>query len=182
MPKYIFLSSVFIVILAFFISVRAQAEDFVPYTYPTYPFTIKYPIDWSIQDIKKNATGVLFKSPDGFGNVLVTFKNTTIPLQNMYSRLLLMESHGFKLLEFNNNTYYLSDHPAIRIVGIQSYGEKGEPSPTAGLPTHDAKIMSLSIELAGKLYTVDYFSSPQRFFIYLPTAQQMIDSFQILSS
>jgi hypothetical protein len=55
MSKYICLSSVLI-------SVRAQAEDFASYTYPTYPFTIKFPIDWGIQDTKLNATGVLFKS------------------------------------------------------------------------------------------------------------------------
>jgi len=172
--------TVFIVTLALLISVRAQAEDFVSYTYHTYPFTIKYPMDWSIQDIK-NATGVLFKSPDEFGNVLVTIKKTTIPLDNMFDKLVLMESHGFKLLEFNNNTYYLSDHPAIRIVGIQSYVGEGESPLVPGVPLHDAKIMSLSIESGGKLYMVDYFSPPQKF-NYLPTVQQMIDSFQILSS
>ena len=181
MSKYLFLSSVFIVTLALLISVRAQAEDFASYTYPTYPFTIKYPIDWSIQDTK-NATGVLFKSPDEFGNVLVTIKKTTVPLDKMFDKLVLMESHGFKLLEFNNNTYYLSDHPAIRIVGIQSYVGEGESPLVPGVPLHDAKIMSLSIELGGKLYTVDCFSPPQKFFNYLPTVQQMIDSFQILSS
>jgi hypothetical protein len=30
-----------------------------------------------------------------------------------------MEAHGFRLTEFNNNTYFLSGHPAIRLVGIQ---------------------------------------------------------------
>ncbi|HEY7078601.1 MAG TPA: hypothetical protein VH500_02800 [Nitrososphaeraceae archaeon] len=153
MSKYVFLSSVFIVTLALLISVRAQAEDFASYTYPTYPFTIKYPMDWSIQDTK-NATGVLFKSPDEFGNVLVTIKKTTIPLGKMFDKLVLMESHGFKLLEFNNNTYYLSDHPAIRIVGIQSYVGEGESPLVPDVPLHDAKIMSLSIELGGKLRSI----------------------------
>ena len=30
-------------------------------------------------------------------------------------RQTLMESHGFKLLEFNNNTYYIADHAAVKI-------------------------------------------------------------------
>jgi|SRR5215472_993067 len=102
------------------------------------------------------------------------------PLEKMFDKLPLMESHGFKLLEFNNNTYYLADHPAIKIVGIHPIG--GQSPLVPDVPRHDAKIMSLGIELAGKLYTIDYFSPPQKFFNYLPTVQQMIDSFQILSS
>jgi hypothetical protein len=76
-----------------------------------------------------------------------------------------MEAHGFRLTEFNNNTYFLSGHPAIRLVGIQD----------------DEKIMLYAIKSGANAYAVKYISSPDTYLTYLASAQQMLDSFQVIN-
>lgn len=69
------------------------------------------------------------------------------------------------ILELDVSRYFLSGHPAIRII---------ETSSEPGL-----KAMTYNVLLNGKVtYLV---SQPEDFPIYLQTAQSMIDSFQIIS-
>jgi len=53
-----------------------------------------------------------------------------------------------------------------------------------GVPSHDVKTMYYASELGvwprSELYAVGYLSSPETYPNYLSTAQQMIDSFQIV--
>lgn len=72
------------------------------------------------------------------------------------------------ILELDVSRYFLSGHPAIRII---------ETSSEPGL-----KAMTYNVLLNGKWYKVTYLvSQPEDFPIYLQTAQSMIDSFQIIS-
>ena len=34
---------------------------------------------------------------------------------------------GFRPIEVNTNNYFLSGHPAVRIIGIAGFGRPGEP-------------------------------------------------------
>lgn len=85
---------------------------------------------------------------------------------NIKYALGIMEAHGFRLTEFNNNTYFLSGHPAIRLVGIQD----------------DEKIMLYAIKSGANAYAVKYISSPDTYLTYLASAQQMLDSFQVINA
>ena len=77
-------------------------------------------------------------------------------------------SSNENLLELDTSRYFLSGHPAIRLVETSSQ--------------LDLKAMVYNVVLNGKWYKVTYFvSPPEDFPKYLQTAQSMIDSFQIIS-
>jgi hypothetical protein len=161
-------------------NVAARTENFLTYTNVNYGFTIKYPSDWKVYDSNIATMGITFKSPDGLGNVEVAIKKTSLPLDILISHYLLeAKAHGFRLAELNNNTHFLSGHPAIRIIGIESFGKPGELPSSTGSP-HELKMMVYDIVLGGKLYHVRYVSPPENYLTYLPIAQHMIDSFQII--
>jgi hypothetical protein len=140
---------------------------------------MKYPSDWSVNDSNIN-NGIIFKSPDGHGAVQVVIKNLT-SYMTVGRFFLLLHLHrldlepGFRLLELNNYTsgYFLSGHPATRTIGIQN---------APGVPSHDIKMMYYATELGSELYAIGYLSSPETYPNYLLTAQQMIDSFQIIKT
>lgn len=95
-----------------------------------------------------------------------------------------MTSHPFaaaRLLELNTNNHFLSGHPAIRAIIIQSYGAPGEPGATQRIEPHDAKMMMFFAISQAKKYSVGYLALPESFPNQLQTAQTMIDSFQIIS-
>jgi hypothetical protein len=76
--------------------------------------------------------------------------------------------------------YFLSGHPALRAIGIGSFGGPGEPGATQGIEPRDVKMMFVTV-LGGKGYSVGYAALPENFPNLLQTAQTMIDSFQIIS-
>jgi hypothetical protein len=90
-------------------------------------------------------------------------------------------SPGVKLLELDLTRYFLSGHPAIRLIEIRSYGRPGEPGASQGIEPHDAEMMMLFATSGGKGYSVGYLSVPERFNDYLQIEQEMINSFQIIS-
>jgi hypothetical protein len=64
--------------------------------------------------------GVLFgKSPQGDVQVSRNLDpNPTASLEHEIRNILVyQQAHGFKLTELNTNTYFLSGHQAIRVVG-----------------------------------------------------------------
>lgn len=90
--------------------------------------------------------------------------------------LSYMESTGFRPLELVNNTYFLSGHQAVRLIGMQ--GSEGNPA--EGISPHETKMMMYTIKVGTELYVADYVSFSNSYSTYLPTAQQMIDSFQLI--
>jgi hypothetical protein len=96
-----------------------------------------FPSNWNINNSKINSIGIEFVSPDKTGYVQV-YKNI-IPNANLANEVSYtvygLETLGFRLTELNNNTYFLSGHPAVRVTGIASYGE------SKGIPPHDVEMM-----------------------------------------
>jgi PsbP-like protein len=140
------------------------------YTNTDFGFTMKYPSDWTVDD--KNLTlGIKFTSPDGpgVGAVLVG-----ITLEDLANSLPSNQSHRLKLIEMDKSGYFLSGHPALRIIFSQSGVRQGaEP--------YDVKLMGFVVVLGGKEYVIVYAARPESFPNQLQTAQTMIDSFQIIS-
>jgi hypothetical protein len=123
---------------------------------------------------------VRFTSPDGGGTILVSVINHSLPNETRLStqdlaKEIISPSPGKKVIEVNANDYFLSGHPAVRVIGIQSYAA------SEGIEPYDAKTMIIAAPLSGKVYSVGYASLPERFNDYLQTAQTMIESFQIMS-
>jgi hypothetical protein len=155
-------------------NVVAQTENFLTYTNTNYGFTIKYPSDWNVDDSNITGMGVLFgKKPEGDVQVSrVPDPNVTASLEDEIKHMLLpgIEAHGFRLTELNTNTYFLSGYPAIRVIGIQHY------------PKFDVEIMETFIKSGANVYSVKYLSHPETYLTYLPIAQQMTDSFQVINA
>jgi hypothetical protein len=157
--------------------VRAQTSvhvSFLTYTNIDYGFTIKYPSNWSVDDKNISSLGVRFKSPDNSGSVLIGIRNATMTETKMslgnLSKEILMHppTSGFKFIELNTDSYFLSGHHGIKTVGIGSVGIK------------TVKINSLETILNEKLYQVDYLSPPDVYYNNLVIVQEMFDSFQII--
>ena len=137
---------------------------------------MKYPPDWTVNDTSTSV--VRFTSPDHFTNVLVHIGNQTSQTgRSLEEAAKLATAHpptGFNLLELNANNYFLSGHPALRIVGVKSFGGSN------GIPPFDVKAMSLVTYLGGKAYQLTYGGESERYSTNLQTGQEMIDSFQII--
>jgi hypothetical protein len=116
--------------------------------------------------------GILFRNGQGYVQVWRSpYPIPTISLERgMNFTLVYMQAHGFRLTELNTNTYFLSGHQAIRVIGIQHF------------PNGDLKMMMFAIRSGVNLYTVKYLSHPETYLTYLPIAQQIIDSFQVINS
>jgi hypothetical protein len=148
-------------------NVVAQTENFLTYTNTNYGFTIKYPSDWNVDDSNTTGMGVLFGS--GATAVQVWRIPSPIPtaLWAEHGFIFHILPLGFRLTELNTNTYFLSGHPAIRVTGIKNYPQGG-----------DREVMMTTTGT----YTVNYWSPAETYLTYLPIAQQMIDSFQVINA
>jgi len=157
---------------------QQDSTNFLTYTNTDLGFTIKYPSDWTVDDANvTNDQTVKFTSADRVGHLFVMIGNATqaqIVVANMNNEsekanaIRESLSSNENLLELDTNRYFLSGHPAIRLVETSSQ--------------LDIKAMVYNVLLNGKWYKVTYFvSPPEGFPKYLQTAQSMIDSFQIIS-
>jgi hypothetical protein len=188
--KYLILIVLTLVVLSSVLlpnlSTQALAQvnsSFLTYTNTDLGFTINYPSDWSIDDKNMSTIGIKFASPDGpgAGGVIVSATETGKTIEDFANSLPFNQSHGLKLIEMDKNGYFLSGHPALRVIGIGSFGGPGEPGETQGIEPHDVKMMMFVTILGGKEYGVSYLALPESFPNQLQTAQTMIDSFQIIS-
>jgi hypothetical protein len=191
MLPLLFLSFIVPSILSGIPSAGAQQDGtkFLTHTNTDLGFIIKYPPDWTVNDssIVNGHKVTSFTSPDRLGIVFVQIQNATqgeIAVYNMNdsaktNTIRLHLTPGERLIELDVTRYLLSGHPAIRIIETQSFGGPGQPISSK---PYDAKGMIYNVILGGKFYKVAYMvSPPERFPIYLQTAQSMIDSFQIIS-
>lgn len=119
----------FILLIQFIPGKVVAQTELLTYTNVNYGFTIKYPSDWNVDDSNITGMGVVFgKEPQGDVQV-VRISDPDIHLKEKYNItlehdirvhvLVLMQANGFRLIELNSNTYFLSGHPAVRVVGIQ---------------------------------------------------------------
>jgi hypothetical protein len=162
----------------------SASSNFLTYTNTDLGFTMKYPSDWTVDDSKIAINSVGFKSPDGVGIVVVGIVNVgpnetgALSTQNLTKGI---SSPGVRVIETNTNDYFLSGHPAHRVILIGGFGGPGEPGASQGIEPHDVKMMVIAANVSGKGYSVGYLSPPERFNDNLQTAQTMIESFQIIS-
>jgi hypothetical protein len=164
----------------------STTENLLTYTNSDYGFTIKYPSDWIVDDKNITTLGVKFMSHDSLANILISITNlqpneTRISLINMSKKIVMHPPTGFKPLEINTDSYFLSGHPAVRMVAIGSFGGPGEPGASQGIVPHVVKMMALVTNIGNKRYEVGYLSVPETYPKYLSVAQEMIDSFQAIS-
>jgi hypothetical protein len=157
---------------------EGQTKNFLTYTNTNYGFTIKYPADWNVDDSNISSMGVLF-GKIGQGDVQVWRSLATVAnpanesLEHVIKNILVyQQAHGFRLMELNTNTYFLSGHPAIRVVGVQGAPEYN----------HDVEIMTTTIKSGAHIYTIKYLSPVETYLTYLPIAQKMVDTFQVINS
>jgi hypothetical protein len=158
--KYILLS-LLSVIAYNTVPARAQQDsaNFLTYTNTDLGFTIKYPSGWTVDTTKiVSDHRVKFTSADGIGNVLVEVRNATdeqmaIATTNDESakangvRRLLSPNEN--LLELDVTRYFLSGHPAIRLVEIVSEHHSSSQ-------LYDLKGMTYTVFVGGKWYKVGY--------------------------
>jgi hypothetical protein len=137
---------------------QSGSSTFQTYTNTDLGFTINYPSDWIVDDKNMSTRGVTIVSPEGLGGGAVIISSedlkpneTKMSLDNLSKLMMQHQGHGTRFLELNENNYFLSGHPAIRAIIIQSYGAPGEPGATQGIEPHDAKMMMfLTISQAKK--------------------------------
>ena len=130
---------------------RAQQDNtnFLTYTNTDLGFTIKYPSDW-IVDYKSGTADnkmVRFTSADRVGTVGVVIQDIaseetgTSTTDDLANRITSRLPAGEKLLEVDKSGYFLSGHPAVRIMDIRSFEE----------PPLEVKSMEYSIALGLRL-------------------------------
>ena len=120
------------VILVTPVSAMAQTEDWLPYT--TDKFTIRYPSDWEITNVE--AKSVIFKSTSQGATVTVTAVfvgnySSAVP----YLISSMKQNNGLMITEMDNNSYFLSNNPATRVIGSLTSS-----------PGVDTEILSLRIQ------------------------------------
>jgi hypothetical protein len=164
----------------------AQQQQWSTYQDPSGIFAISYPSNWI--PTPGNDGGIMFRAPaetfsDKYVNAAVLVKSDTLP--SLTNTLQAMTE--YKLKSYSVST------PDDKL--IQSQGTS-----LAGLPAHMVIVQFLSVgnfldlwEMAklmaleewtvkdDKSYSILYITPVEKFEQYLPIAQQMINSFRILS-
>ena len=160
----------------------SYSQNFLLYTNPDDDFKIWYPSKWSINEGNIIHSGVVIASPDGAGKILVSVINIS-PLESRMTPSELAKSvlssqndNRSRLIELDANNYFLSGHPAVKIVQI-----KNNDTGLDGSDDIQYKSMSLVTLVEGKAYFVSYIAQPEKFPNYLQTAQTIIDSFEIVN-
>ena len=161
---------------------KSYSQHFLLYTNPDHDFKIWYPSDWSINEKNITHTGVIIASPDMVGKILVSVMNVS-PIESKMSTSELAKSvlssqndSSSRFIELDANNYFLSGHPALKIVQIRNT-DAGLDGDTAG----EYKSMSLITLVEGKAYFISYIAQPVMYPNYLQIAQTIIDSFEITS-
>jgi len=132
-------------------------------TFSRMDYNLQHPSDWTVEP-GISGEGIMLKPNDG--SVLLEFGIHYISMSIPFSKELAFEKTRLKLTEFDNNTF-ISGHPAVKIVGIESSGR-----------LQGYEVMILLSQFGGKRYHIDFNGTPQAYNRYLSTAQQIIDSFK----
>ena len=159
----------------------SYSQRFVLYTNPDKDFKIWYPSDWSINEGNITHSGAIIASPDKAGRIIVSARNVS-PIESSMTAPELAKSvlsssqndSRSRFIELDANNFFLSGHPAVKIVQIRNNGTGLEDSADV-----QYKSLSLVTIVEGKAYFVSYIAQPEIYPNYLQTAQTIIDSFEI---
>jgi hypothetical protein len=159
----------------------SYSQNFVLYTNPDKDFKIWYPSDWSINEGNITHSGAVIASPDKAGRIIVSARNVS-PIESRMTppelaKSVLSSSQNdsrSRFIELDANNFFLSGHPAVKIVQIRN-NETG----LGDSADVQYKSMSLVTIVEGKAYFISYIAQPEIFPNYLQTAQTIIDSFEI---
>ena len=172
---------------------RAIAQSntrLLAYTDTNNGFTLQYPSNWTKNSTNSQNSPFVLNSPDNGGTMFVTVVHPSpenlaiaesMTLDELVRSLALPASAlplppnelaalGINILELNSEDYFLSGHPAGRMVmtGASSDGI--------------SKMMGLATIVNDRLYAVSYMADSSTYDKYLADAQTIIDSFKIISS
>jgi hypothetical protein len=156
-------------------SAQQDNKDFLTYTNAEIGFIMKYPSNWTVNETEIQCChSVVFWSPDGVAAIKVNVEKFTLQgygvsnLNERANQLISGEKKGAQLIEIDSNRYFLSGHPAIRVIEVEKSGS--------------FKMKTFESFVGDKEYRVFYSARPpEKFDAYLSAAQSMIDSFQMIS-
>jgi hypothetical protein len=133
-------------------------------TFSRLDYNLQHPSDWTVKP-GISGEGIMLEPNNGSVRLEFGINDISVP----FYKELAAEKAGLKLTEFDNTTF-ISGHPAAKAIGIETGGElQGD------------EVIRLLSQFGGKSYNIDYYGSPQAYYTYLPTAQQIIDSFNVTS-
>jgi hypothetical protein len=171
-------------VIAYYVPIARAQQDSTSTNLQTYinadlGIILKYPSNWTVNDTRIQCCHeVVFWSPDGVAAIKVNVEKFTLQeagVTNLNERANQLSTRekdsGAQLIEIDSNRYFLSGHPAIRIIEIGSASD------------YPARKMMTYESFAGdKEYRVFYsVSPPEKFDTYLSIAQSMIDSLEMIS-
>ena len=147
--------------------------DYITYTDPKLRFSIKYPSHW--EKVTNDPDSPFVSAPiksDADAIVSVTVSNGSASLSadelGKYE-LSHLQYRDFTPLELNTNTYFLTGHPAYRLI----YTAHDKTS------QEEWKFMEYGTIVGNNYYTVSFLAKSEKYSDYLPNAQEMINSLHI---
>lgn len=151
------------------------SSNFVTYNGSKYGLTIDYPTNWNKTE---DATGVWFFSPvDQTGNIRIQSEpklNTTLANLVKAQFIILQETHK-EVDVLSSNITTVDGNTANRT----DYKFKDEIPKFLGADIFDYTAFQVTTVKNDKLYTFIYFSTPDKFDIFLPIAQKMLGTIKI---
>lgn len=94
---------------------------------------------------------------------------------DFYMSEILSGLPDFKPLELDKDTYFLSGNPAYKLIYTLS-------PPTSVFSGGAAKTLEYGTVVGDKVYSVAYLAKPELYSDNLSLAEEMIDSFQIVTA
>ena len=163
-----------------------NTSDFITYTDPSHGFRLKHPSDWVKMNISNfdaifgtptgsnggAAVGIIIANnpaaqnmgPDQLGKYMLSYHESNSSQGGFFT--------DFTSLGLNTNTYFLAAHPAYRLIYTTHDHEQNE-----------WKVMETGTIIGNNIYGVIFIIKPsEKYQDYLPTAQQIVDSFQITNT
>ena len=160
-------------------------NNFLTYTNSTYGIKVHYPPDWVYKGHNKSGTSVQnvvtfaslnsLVSDSGKFPVLLYIGIEKLPYYNiplaLYTNLtinnLRQAVSGFELIKSNTTNTTIAGSPANKIVFTSTNG---------------LKTMAVFTIKGNEAYVIEYISAASKYPSYLPIAQKMVDSFDIINT
>ncbi len=166
---------------------RILNENFIPYENTDYGIKIQYPYNWkNIESLDQNSI-VTFSAPE----IREKKSSTLINIYNPAHVILVVENISSSNLNLNDFTNkYLNRLSTIntefQINNITDGTLAGKPakiifSKEMDILNRISDVMRIFTISDGVVYRINYAADPQWFSEYMPVAQRMIDSYQIVS-
>lgn len=160
----------------------SRTPGFIKYNDTNNGYSIQYPSDWSASSVQTSR--LLLGSPDHVAQVDILILDSVpngTSLEDAAKTVVRADSAY--PLEINTNTYFLSRHPAARIIELATLPlDTLSSHPEARIiePGKPYKGMTWLTIIDNKAYIIAYAASPpERFTDYLHAAQMITNSFQI---